>query len=175
METLLAAAAHLREKGFEPVPRLYAFKDQVAPYALANVKIGVEGSPASVWHDANPSKGGVPWMNPCSTDAHRYMSALAGELKTAGFSLVLLDGVQFPDREYSADYGSSELAGLPRGQVLSRFVGGDPGHPRRRPHPGDARPWRRRGMRRNRLGTIRWYWAPRMPPPWSGRNSLPTA
>lgn len=124
METLLAAAAHLREKGFEPVPRLYAFKDQVAPYALANVKIGVEGSPASVWHDANPSKGGVPWMNPCSTDAHRYMSALAGELKTAGFSLVLLDGVQFPDREYSADYGSSELAGLPRGQVLSRFVGG---------------------------------------------------
>ena len=38
METLLAAAAHLREKGFEPVPRLYAFKDQVAPYALANVK-----------------------------------------------------------------------------------------------------------------------------------------
>lgn len=122
METLLTAAAYLREKGFEPVPRLYAFRDQVAPYALANVKIGVEGSPASVWHDANPSKGGVPWMNPCSADAHRYMAALAEELKTAGFSLVLLDGVQFPDREYSADYGTSELAALPRGQVLSRFV-----------------------------------------------------
>lgn len=172
METLLAAAAHLREKGFEPVPRLYAFKDQVAPYALANVKIGVEGSPASVWHDANPSKGGVPWMNPCSTDAHRYMSALAGELKTAGFSLVLLDGVQFPDREYSADYGSSELAGLPRGQVLSRFVGGI------RDILGDGSSWgcpalaAIRGMRRNRLGTIRWYWAPRMPPPWSGTEQF---
>lgn len=124
MDTLVSAAAHLREKGFEPVPRLYAFKDQVAPYALANVKIGVEGSSSSVWHDANPSKGGVPWMNPCSEEAHRYMEALVQELKTAGFSLVLLDGVQFPDREYSADYGTSELAALPRGQVLSRFIGG---------------------------------------------------
>lgn len=124
LDTLLSAAAHLREQGFEPVPRLYAFKDQVAPYALANVKIGVEGSSASVWHDANPSKGGVPWMNPCSEEAHQYMEALMQELKTAGFSFVLLDGVQFPDREYSADYGTSELAALPRGQVLSRFVGG---------------------------------------------------
>ncbi len=122
MEDLRAAAAHLKEKGFLPVPRLYAFKDQVAPYALASVKIGVQGSPASVWHDAAVSKGGVPWMNPCSTESHRYMAVLVGELKAAGFPFILLDGVQFPDREYSVDYGTSELASLSHGQVLSRFI-----------------------------------------------------
>lgn len=122
MDDLRAAAAHLKDKGFLAVPRLYAFKDQVAPYALASVKIGVEGSPSTVWHDTAVNKGGVPWMNPCSTESHRYMAALLGELKDAGFPLVLLDGVQFPNQEYSVDYGTSELASLSHGQVLSRFV-----------------------------------------------------
>lgn len=158
--------------GFEPVPRLYAFKDQVAPYALANVKIGVEGSSASVWHDANPSKGGVPWMNPCSEEAHQYMEALVQELKTAGFSFVLLDGVQFPDREYSADYGTSELAALPRGQVLSRFVGGI------REILGDGLivgmpALAANGDATSRLGTIPWCWVPRMPRLWWRPRSLP--
>ena len=122
MDDLRAAAAHLKDKGFLAVPRLYAFKDQVAPYALASVKIGVEGSPSTVWHDTAVNKGGVPWMNPCSTESHRYMAALLGELKDAGFPLVLLDGVQFPNQEYSVDYGTSELASLSHGQVLSRCV-----------------------------------------------------
>lgn len=121
-EALAAAALQIREKGLVPVPRLYAFKDQVAPYALASVKIGVQGSTNTVWHDASLSKGGKPWMNPCSSEAHRYMVSLASELKAMGFELLMVDGVQFPDREYSADYGSSDLADLPRSQVLSNFI-----------------------------------------------------
>lgn len=121
-ETLTAAAKQIRDKGLVPVPRLYAFKDQVAPYALASVKIGVQGSPSTVWHDTSLSRGGKPWMNPCSSEAHRYMVSLASELKGLGFELLMVDGVQFPDREYSADYGSSDLASQPRSQVLTAFI-----------------------------------------------------
>lgn len=79
-----------------PVPRLYAFKDRVAPYALASVKIGVQGSPNTIWHDAALSQGGVPWMNPCSSESHRYMAALAAELKDLGFELLMVDGCSSP-------------------------------------------------------------------------------
>ena len=123
LEALTAAAQRIRDKEMVPVPRLYAFKDQIAPYALAAVKIGVEGGlPNTVWHDTAPDKGGKPWMNPCSSEAHRYMVSLASELKGMGFDLLMVDGVQFPDQEYSADYGSSDLASLKRDQILSRFV-----------------------------------------------------
>ena len=87
---------------------------------LDTAKITLSGG--LTWYDDNPSAGGKRWLNPYAPDAHRYIADMAAELKNMGFTALMLDGVQFPNQESSADYGSSELTSLSRGQVLQKFV-----------------------------------------------------
>ena len=120
LEQLKSAAGHMREKGFTAIPRLYAFQDHVGAGNLDTAKITLSGG--LTWYDDNPSAGGKRWLNPYAPDAHRYIADMAAELKNMGFTALMLDGVQFPNQESSADYGNSELTSLSRGQVLQKFV-----------------------------------------------------
>lgn len=86
---------------------------------LPTAKITVNGMS---WYDGNPSNGGKRWLNPYAPDAHRYLIDMAAELKNLGVTGLMLDGVQFPEQESQADYGSSSLTSLGRGQVLQKFV-----------------------------------------------------
>lgn len=120
---LKAAAANLQETyGLTLVPRLFAFRDHTAPRYLETARVAVKGSPSSVWYDNDPGAGGRRWLNPYAPDAAAYIVALATELKDMGFSLLMLDGVQFPGQESQAYYGDGEQTALPRDQVLARFA-----------------------------------------------------
>lgn len=112
----------LSERGLQAVPRLYAFKDPLSPFGLSSAKITLQGSPGYTWLDNSKEKGGKPWLNPYSPDAHSYLTGLAGELSGMGFTALMLDGVQFPNQTSRADYGSSELSSLSQSEVLKKFV-----------------------------------------------------
>lgn len=112
----------LANHGLTAVPRLYAFRDNTAPRYLETARVSVAGSPGAVWYDNDPSAGGRRWLNPYSADARRYVTALATELKEIGFSLLMLDGVQFPAQESQAYYGNAEQTAAPRNEVLTLFV-----------------------------------------------------
>lgn len=104
------------------VPRLFAFRDNTAPRYLETARVTVAGEPNTGWFDASPTAGGRRWLNPYAADARRYITALAAELQQAGCSLLMLDGVQFPDREVRAYYGDAEQTALSRSEILAQFV-----------------------------------------------------
>lgn len=121
-EELTAGAARLWEEyGIRVIPRLFAFRDNLAPRYLETARVGVQGNRSITWFDGDPNGGGRRWLNPYAPDARAYITGLAAELKEWGFSLLMLDGVQFPDRESKAWYGDPEQTALPRDRVLADF------------------------------------------------------
>lgn len=123
LEELRAVATTLRESyHLTLVPRLFAFRDNTAPRNLETARVTVAGEPSTCWFDASPSAGGRRWLNPYAADARRYITSLASELTGAGFPLLMLDGVQFPDREVRAYYGDAEQTALSRSAILTQFV-----------------------------------------------------
>ncbi len=50
----------------------------------------------SNWLDNRPTNGGKPWLSPFDTDTQEYLRSLADEIYSAGFELVICDGVIFP-------------------------------------------------------------------------------
>ena len=123
-EELTAMVSLCKSNGFVAIPRLYAFKDRKAPYGLPSAKITVKGYPNYTWLDRSKEKGGKPWLNPYSPDAHAYVQGLAKELAQAGFPVVMMDGVQFPEQTAQADYGNTEYSSLSQSEVLSTFLEG---------------------------------------------------
>ncbi len=122
MDELKAALQTLRDKGFTPVPRLYAFADPLSPRHLENARITVQGSPKSTWYDNAPDKGGKRWLNPYAPDARRFITELAAELRGAGCDLLMLDGVQFPNQTSRAYFGEFAETSLSRAEILSQFA-----------------------------------------------------
>ncbi len=120
MEQLTALARRMRDKGLEPVPRLFAFQDESAG-DLDSAKI-TYGDSTITWLDAKPENGGKPWLNPCSPDARAYILGLVEELKNNGFQTVMLDSVQFPNKEWGAFYGHDPLSSQPKRTVLETFL-----------------------------------------------------
>lgn len=121
-EALKAAAALCRTKGFEPVPRVFAFRDKTAPVELSDARIKLEGNGGVLWLDRKKAEGGKPWLNPCSETAWDYVLGFCAELKELGFSHQILEGVQFPEKDSRSDYGNSEWAQKEKNEVLSAFV-----------------------------------------------------
>lgn len=123
LEELRAAATTLKENYHVTlVPRLFAFRDNTAPRNLETARVTVAGEPSTCWFDGSPTAGGRRWLNPYTADARRYITSLASELTGAGFPLLMLDGVQFPDREVRAYYGDASQTALSRSAVLTQFV-----------------------------------------------------
>ncbi|MCL2488841.1 MAG: putative glycoside hydrolase, partial [Oscillospiraceae bacterium] len=118
-EQLKAAAEQLAQKGLKLIPRLFAFRDHIGAGELVDARIKIDGV---TWFDKAPDNGGRRWLNPYEPDAHRFIIGLAKELQDMGFSLIMVDGVQFPDNDYRAEYGQSELTSLSRSGVLSKFI-----------------------------------------------------
>lgn len=122
LSALQEAADTLETYSLTLVPRLYAFRDNTAPRYLEAAKVSVQGDPTSTWYDNDPSAGGRRWLNPYAADARRYITALSAELSNAGFSLLMLDGVQFPDQEYLAYYGDATQTALSRSELMAQFA-----------------------------------------------------
>ncbi len=114
--------AHLKEKGFTALPRLFCFKDPLAARELEDAHILLKGEPNYLWLDNTAAKGGKPWLNPYAESAHMYLIELAKELKELGAETLMLDGVQFPDQTYLAAFGSTSMTSLAKDEVLKKFV-----------------------------------------------------
>lgn len=123
LETLKALFQTLEDKGFIAIPRLYAFRDPLAPRRLPAAKIGLEGNPGWTWYDGNPKSGGRPWLNPYADAAHTYLIDLLMELKEAGAPAVMLDGVEFPRYLGEANYTAAQLTASSKAAALTAFVG----------------------------------------------------
>lgn len=122
LEELKTLAQRMESKGITPLPRVFAFKDHTAPSTLMEARIGLENQPGWMWLDNSKEAGGRPWLNPYSQQAQQYITDLCVELKDAGFRGLILDGVQFPNQQSQAYYGSGPLSSLSKGEVLSCFV-----------------------------------------------------
>lgn len=112
----------IRNAGLQPIPRLFAFKDNAAARALTDARISPEGNSSWVWYDGKPNAGGKAWLNPYADAAHLYIIQLARELRDAGATAILLDGVQFPAQTSSASFGNSANTSLSKGEVLTKFI-----------------------------------------------------
>lgn len=121
-EELKQLLTTIRSAGLHPVPRIYAFRDHAAARVLQGARIAPKGNAGWVWYDNNPKNGGRAWLNPYADEAHSYIIQLAQELKQAGASAILLDGVQFPTQTSGASYGQSSNTSLSQAEILTLFV-----------------------------------------------------
>ena len=121
-EQLKSLFSTIRGAGLIPIPRLYAFQDNLGAKALADARISHKNNSGWVWYDGNPQSGGKAWLNPYADAAHSYIIGLATELKGAGAAAVMLDGVQFPRQTSSASFGSSTNTALKQDEVLALFT-----------------------------------------------------
>ncbi len=122
-ETLASLRDAMQETwGLTLIPRVYAFRDHTAPRYLEKARVTVQGDTDAVWYDDKPDEGGRRWLNPYAEEARGYILEIVTELHEMGFSLLMLDGVQFPDQEARAYYGDAEQTALPRGDVLANFA-----------------------------------------------------
>ncbi len=121
-DELKAAIAAARQAGIGIMPRLYTFEDNAGARALGEARITHTSDPSWVWYDADPKQGGKAWLNPYADEAHLYIISLCEELKAAGVSGVMLDGMRFPGNTYSASFGSSASTAMKREDILAAFV-----------------------------------------------------
>ncbi len=121
-EELKALFSSIRQAGLHAVARLNVFNDNAAARALPAARITPQGNPSWVWYDGVPGKGGKAWLNPYTDEARLYVIGLARELRDAGASAVLFDGVQFPSQTSQASYGTSADVNLSRGEILTKFI-----------------------------------------------------
>lgn len=118
---LTALFSQMKDSGLQPIPRLYAFCDNLGAKALADARITLASNHSWGWYDADPNNGGRRWLNPYSDAAHAYIQALAEELKDKGAAAILLDGVQFPHQLKDA-YLGEDAATVTKDAALSAFV-----------------------------------------------------
>lgn len=111
-----------RERGMTALPRVYAFRDTKAPVRLTEGRVKLAGNSGILWLDNKKANGGKPWLNPYADEARSYVLSLCQELEGLGFDTVMLDGVQFPDRDSRADYGDSSLTALSKSDMLAQFI-----------------------------------------------------
>ena len=121
-EALKTLFSTIRGAGLLPIPRIYAFQDNAAAKVLADARISHKDNAGWVWYDGKPANGAKAWLNPYADAAHSYIMDLATELKNAGAGAVMLDGVQFPRQQGSANFGNGPHRSLKQDEVLALFV-----------------------------------------------------
>lgn len=112
----------IKEAGLQSIPRLFAFRDNAAARVLEDARVKPTGNASWVWYDNDPKNGGKAWLDPYADAAHLYIIDLARELRDAGASAILLDGVQFPFQTSGADFSAETTSGQSRKDKLTAFV-----------------------------------------------------
>lgn len=121
-DALSALFEQMKEQGLHPIPRLYAFRDDLACTKLTDARISHVDNHSWAWYDGNKENGAKKWLNPYAATAQSYIQNLAKELKAQGASAVMLEGVQFPDKLASSAYLGDAAATVSKDQVLTDFI-----------------------------------------------------
>lgn len=93
LETIYSTIA---EKGFIPVASINTLEDSVYPQTYAESAYKIMGS-TDKWLDDAPENGGKPRLSPFSELTLDYLSNLTDEIVHAGFTVILCEGLTFPD------------------------------------------------------------------------------
>ncbi len=107
----------IAEQGYTPVAAINALEDSIYPKVYADAAYRIAGTQER-WLDAAPEHDGKPWISPFSDLAIDYLSSLSAEAAQAGFTVILCEGLTFPQfseedlaqldpRAGSADRGSA--------------------------------------------------------------------
>ncbi len=117
------AVKKIKASGVAVIARIYCFKDILMPRADRSSAVHYVNTD-SLWHDNDPAKGGKPWLNPYSSAATAYLTAVVGEVRNLGVDYILLDGVQFPNlRSGLATFTGEKAQGAKsRNATLINFI-----------------------------------------------------
>lgn len=114
---LLAKA--IKDAGLKPIAKISALKDATAHVKNEN-SYAYGDSLDTNWLDNRVNLGGKSWLNPYMPKAREYVSALAGEISTAGFEVIVLENVMFPGKFTSKMNPINE--NKPRSQILKQVL-----------------------------------------------------
>ena len=98
---LNAVAQQILDAGLTPAASIYTFHDHLYPLANNDAATWYAGS-ESLWVDDDPNNGGHAWLNPFSEAAQSYIQKIVDDACDAGFQMIVLQDVQFPEG-YSLD------------------------------------------------------------------------
>jgi len=90
-----SVASAIAAEGLIPVARVNTLRDHIAPLRHADVTY-------AGWLDGRPDSGGRAWANPFLQGTRVYNTEIVRELHDAGFEAVILAGVTFPTKPFSA-------------------------------------------------------------------------
>ncbi|MEG0615202.1 MAG: putative glycoside hydrolase, partial [Oscillospiraceae bacterium] len=79
-----------------PIAKVSILNDNIAPKFNRNLSYKIENSD-SLWFDNNVQSGGKPWISPFEADTQEYISQIAKEISSAGFTQVICTDVAFPE------------------------------------------------------------------------------
>lgn len=121
-DSLKALFDQIRQQGLNPIPRLYAFRDDAACAVMTDARVAYIENHTWAWYDGDKAQGAKKWLNPYSDTAQSYIQGLATELKGAGASAIMLEGVQFPDKLDKSAYLGEKSATVGKDAILTEFI-----------------------------------------------------
>lgn len=85
----------IKSKGYTPVASINSMHDNLYPNTSKNSGFLVN-STKDLWRDSQ-NETGKPWLNPASKETKQYLSAITGEIATAGFKYIICTDMEYPD------------------------------------------------------------------------------
>lgn len=112
----------LKNTGYKIIARVCCFGDPIAASHINGAP--VLDKKGNIWLSDSSVNGGVPYLDPYSAEARKYLKAVIGDAARTKPDMIILDKMSFPDGKNSANAAfSGELNGTSaRYQTLSDFV-----------------------------------------------------
>lgn len=110
----------IKDAGLKPIAQMSALKDSIAPHVKNENSYAYSTFLDTNWLDNAFDKGGKPWLNPYMEKARSYICDLTKEVSSAGFEVVVLDNVMFPDKNTSQMNTIHETVSRP--QILKQLL-----------------------------------------------------
>lgn len=97
-DTLLNIIKAVKDAGLTPIASISTLKDQSLPHVSRNNSYAYSTQLSTNWLDDSLARDGKPWLNPYMDAARSYLCEIAKEIDTAGFKIIILENVMFPDK-----------------------------------------------------------------------------
>ena len=110
----------IEEEGLIPIAKINVFKDQRAPSPERENTFVFEDYEDAIYKFKDKETGNyLKYLDPESENTKKYIFDIIKEIKSCGFSYILLQNVSYPDCEFSKNMKGSDS--IKRSVVLKRF------------------------------------------------------
>lgn len=117
---LVVLVKAIKDAGLKPIAQMSALKDGIAPHVKNENSYAFGTSLDTNWLDNAFDKGGKPWLNPYMDKARSFVCDLTKEVSTAGFEVIVLDNVMFPEKNTGKMNPINE--NKPRPEILKQLL-----------------------------------------------------